>query len=156
MAKKRPRVPIGLLISIVVLLILGAIAGPIIQSLATPEQLANNILLGAVPFILIFVAIVLTFIALIVLVASMLNENIAPRPYRLIESMLIAGIVLGVVGMFQPWLHILYKFGFLVLLVSTLGYILWSHITPKGFQRQEEPGGLSIPDSEIGKIEGGD
>jgi hypothetical protein len=156
MAKKRPRIPVGLLISIVVLLILGAIAGPIIQSLATPEQLANNVLLGAVPFILIFVAIVLAFITLIVLVASMLNENIAPRPYRLVESILIAGIVVGVVGMFQPWLYILYKFGFLILLVSTLGYILWSHIAPKGFQRQEELGGLSISDSDIGKPGGGD
>ncbi|MEJ2266541.1 MAG: hypothetical protein P8X95_24100 [Anaerolineales bacterium] len=156
MAKKRPRIPVGLLISIVVLLILGAIAGPIIQSLATPEQLANNVLLGAVPFILIFVAIVLAFITLIVLVASMLNENIAPRPYRLVESILIAGIVVGVVGMFQPWLYILYKFGFLILLVSTLGYILWSHIAPKGFQRQEELGVLSISDSDIGKPGGGD
>jgi hypothetical protein len=156
MAKKRPRIPIGLIISIVVLLILGAIGGPIIQSLATPEQLADNVLLGAVPFILIFVAIVLAFIALIVLVASMLNENIAPRPYRLIESILIAGIVLGVIGMFQPWLYVLYKFGFLILLVSTLGYILWSHVAPKGFQRQVELGGLSITDSEIGKPGGGD
>lgn len=156
MAKKRPRIPVGLLISIVVLLILGAIAGPIIRSLATPEQLANNVLLEAVPFILIFVAIVLAFIALIVLVASMLNENIASRPYRLVESILIAGIVVGVVGMFQPWLYVLYKFGFLILLVSTLGYILWSHIAPKGFQRQEELGGLSISDSEIGKPGGGD
>jgi hypothetical protein len=156
MAKKRPRIPVGLLISIVVLLILGAIAGPIIRSLATPEQLANNVLLEAVPFILIFVAIVLTFIALIVVVASMLNENIASRPYRLIESILIAGIVVGVVGMFQPWLYILYKFGFLVLLVSTLGYILWSHVAPKSFQRQEELGGLSISNSEIGKPGGGD
>jgi hypothetical protein len=156
MAKKRPRIPVGLLISILVLLVLGAIAGPIIQSLATPEQLANNILLGAIPFILIFIAIVLAFIALIVMVASVLNQNIAPRPYRLVESLLIAGIVLGIVGMFQPWLHVLYKYGFLVLLVSTLGYILWSHITPKGIQRQEEIGGLSLSDLEKGKLEGGD
>jgi hypothetical protein len=58
--------------------------------------------------------------------------------------------------MFQPWLYILYKFGFLILLVSTLGYILWSHIAPKGFQRQEELGVLSISDSDIGKPGGGD
>ncbi len=41
--------------------------------------------------------------------ASVLNDNISPRIYRVIETVLIAGIVLGIFGMFQPWLIILYK-----------------------------------------------
>ena len=32
--------------------------------------------------------------------------------------------------MFQPWIFKAYTVGFLVLLFSTLGFILWSHITP--------------------------
>ena len=150
MFKIRPRVPVGLLIAVVALLILGVIAGPIIRSVATPEQLTNNVLLGAIPFILIFVAIILAFISLIALVASVLSHNIPGSAYRPIERILIGGIVVGVIGMFQPWLLILYKIGFIVLLVSTLGFILWSHIVPRGIRRREELGSVSI-----GKLEGG-
>jgi preprotein translocase subunit YajC len=39
--------------------------------------------------------------------------------------------------MFQPWLMIFYKIGFMVLLVSTLGFIWWSHIRPKQERRQK-------------------
>ncbi len=150
MPKMRPHIPIGLLIAVVTLLILGTVAGPILRSLATPEQLADNVLLGAIPFILIFVAIVLAFISLIALVASVLNHNIEVSAYRPIERILIAGIVAGVIGMFQPWLHILYKIGFLVLLLSTLGFILWSHIVPRRIRRKEELGVISIGQREDG------
>lgn len=137
MTKRRPRVPVGLVMAIVILLILGAVAGPVIRRLATPEEMAANVLLSALPFILIFAAIILAFIALIVLVASLLNNNIRESVYRPIEMALIAGIVAGVVGMFQPWLFVFYRAGFLLLLFSTLGFILWSHIVPKRAQRQE-------------------
>jgi hypothetical protein len=50
---------------------------------------------------------------------------------------LIGGIVLGVIGMFQPWLFAAYRFGFILLLVSTLGFILWSHIVPRDESREE-------------------
>jgi hypothetical protein len=112
--------------------------------MSTPEQRAKNILLGAAPFILIFVSIILTFIAIINMVASVLNNNIDPRLHRIIESIIIAGIVLGVVGMFQPWLLIFYKYGFIVLLISTLSFILWSHILPRSEQRQEDLGTITI------------
>jgi len=140
MSKSRLRVPPGLPISAVVLLVLGLIANFVIPATATPEQLADNVLLNAIPFILIFVAIILTFITLIVAVASMLNHNVTASVYRLVETALIAGIVLGVVGMFQPWLFILYRAGFLLLLGSTLGFILWSHVVPKRAGRHEEGG----------------
>ena len=45
---------------------------------------------------LIFAAIVLTFIGLIAMVASVLSHNIPERPHRVIETALIAGIVLAV------------------------------------------------------------
>ncbi len=131
MTKVHSVVPVKLLIVAAVLLVLGLVAGPVIQSLATPEQLGENVLLNAIPFILIFVAILLTFIALIIVVARLLNGRISASIHRPIEMALIAGIVLGVVGLFQPWTYILYGISFHVLLVSVLGFTLWSHIVPK-------------------------
>ena len=136
--KYRPRVPLALPLIALALLILGLLASPFIQSRATPEQLANNVLLSAIPFILIFVAIILFFITLIVLIATALSNNISVRAYRIVESILIAGIVLGIVGMFQPWLFEAYKYGFLILLFSTLSFIAWSHVTPRREEIQEE------------------
>ncbi len=138
MELSRPRIPVTLLIVIAVMLVLGLLAGPFINSRMTEQQLADNVFINAVPFVLIFVAIILTFIAIIVMVASILDNNISLRLHRVIESILIAGIVLGVVGMFQPWLFEGYKYGFVLLLISTLSFILWSHITPKQELRQEE------------------
>lgn len=131
MEKIRPRVPVPLLIAILVTLVLGLLAGPFIAARTTPEQLAENVLLNAIPFILIFVSIILTYITLIVVVGSILNNNISRRAHKIVESILIAGIVLGIFGMFQPWIFVAYKYGFVVLLISTLGFILWSHIVPR-------------------------
>ncbi|MFN2126738.1 MAG: hypothetical protein ACK2TU_02665 [Anaerolineales bacterium] len=147
MGKYRPRVPIGLPIAIVVTLVLGLIAGPLISSTASEEQLAQNVLLNAIPFILIFISIILAFITLIWAVATALNNNISKRIHAIVEWMIIAGIILGILGMFQPWLHAGFKYGFLVLLVSTLGFILWSHVTPKGEKRQSDSEIFSISES---------
>jgi hypothetical protein len=138
MELSRPRVPITLLIVIAVLLVLGLLVGPFINSRMTEEQLADNVILNAIPFILIFAAIILGFIAIIVIVASILDNNISTRAHRIVERILIAGIVLGVLGMFQPWLFEAYKYGFVLLLISTLSFILWSHITPKRELVQED------------------
>ena len=137
MFRSRPRVPIGLLISIAMLLILGSIAGPLIRSNFTEKERAANVVLEAIPFILIFVAIILTFITLITLVASVLNDNIPRRTHQLVERIIIFGIVGGVIGMFQPWWFLAYKYGFSVLLISTLSFILWSHIRPRRALRNQ-------------------
>jgi len=137
MPLSRPRVPLGLLISIAILLILGSIAGPLIRSNFTEKERAANVVLEAIPFILIFVAIILTFITLITLVASVLNDNISRRTHQLVERIIIFGIVGGVIGMFQPWWFLAYKYGFSVLLISTLSFILWSHIRPRRALRNQ-------------------
>jgi hypothetical protein len=49
--------------------------------------------------------------------------------------------------MFQPWSFAGYRFGFLLLFVSTLAFILWSHIVPRGVH-QEHLGSVSISDFE--------
>ena len=138
MTKTRFRFPYGLIISAIVLLLLGLAAGPLLRSGATDEQLAKNVLLSAIPFILIFVSILLGFITVINVVSQFLSNNISSRLYGVVEGIIVAGIVSGVVGMFQPWKMEFYKYGFNVLLISTLSFILWSHITPRREQRQEE------------------
>jgi hypothetical protein len=155
MAKNRPRVPIKLLIIIAVILALGLLAGPFIRSQFTEEQLVDNVILNAIPFLLIFISIILGFIALIVVVSSVLSKMISPRSYHFIEKILIGGIVLGVVGMFQSWVFIAYRYGFLLLLFSTLTFIMWSHITPKGEIVQQEVGPVPIRESLEERVEGG-
>ena len=53
------------------------------------------------------------------------------KTYSLVERVLIALILLGIVGMFQPIGVDLYRYGFLLLLFSTIGFIVFSHISPK-------------------------
>jgi len=153
MTNKRPRVPVGLPISAVITLILGVAAGPVIRSMATEEQMATNVLLSAIPFVLIFVSIILFFITLIWLVASLLNNRIPERIYRPVEWIIIAGIVLGIVGMFQPWSFAGYRFGFLLLFFSTLSFILWSHVVPKGIHADQVES-ISIGEFEQGSASG--
>ena len=136
MPLSRPRIPLGLPISVAILLILGSISGPLIRSNFTEKERAANVFLEAIPFILIFVAIILTFITLISLVASVLNDNIARQTHQMVERIIMFGIVGGVIGMFQPWWFLVYKYSFMFLLASTLSFILWSHIRPKRELRQ--------------------
>jgi hypothetical protein len=136
MEKRRPTVPIGLPVSAVILFILGQIFTPVMSAILGAEVVENTLLLLALPFLLTFVGIILTYMTLIWLSASVLNNNIPHRIYRPIEIALIAGIVLGVVGLFQPWTQFLYRLGFHVLLASTVGFIWWSHVIPL---RKESP-----------------
>jgi H+/Cl- antiporter ClcA len=140
----RPTVPRGLPIAGVVLIVLGVVAMQVIPRLATPEQLAKNVLLSAIPFILIFAAIIILYISFIWALATALKEVISPRTYNIVMKIIIAGILLGIVGMFQPWAMVFYTYGFVLLLFSTLTYIVWSHITPKVEDVQEEARGGAI------------
>lgn len=135
MAKIRSLIPVKLLVSAAVVLILSPIARPVIETLATKEQVSQNVLLTAIPFVLFFVSLVLVYMALVVFAGKLLRNRVPEGVYRTIEYVLIAGIALGVVGMFQPWLFALFKISFFVLLLSTLSFILWSHITLKRARR---------------------
>lgn len=86
--------------------------------------------MNALYFILGFLIILGLFITFIRWVSARLSYKIAADRFTQIERVIIAGIVLGVVSMFQPWLFVGYKYGFLVLLFSTLAFIVWSHVTP--------------------------
>lgn len=124
-------VPKGMPITFVVLLVLGLISIPFINNNVSEEQLARNVIIAAIPFILILSAITVAFMTLVWFASSRLSGNISEKVYRPIEYALIGGIVIGIFFMFQPWFFPLFKIGFFLLLASTIGYTLWSHIRPK-------------------------
>ncbi len=51
--------------------------------------------------------------------------------FLFLERILIALILLSMFAMFQPWSRDVYARGFLVLLFSTLAYIILTHINVK-------------------------
>ena len=137
MGKIRTLIPVKLLVAAAVVFGLSFTARPLIDALVPQEKATSDVLIIAIPFLLIFVPIILSYMAVIVFVGKLLRERIPERVYRAIEYVFIAGIALGILSMFQPWLFALFKIGFLVLLASTLGFILWSHVVMKRTRRQE-------------------
>ena len=123
-------VPLWLPITGVVLLLLGWFVGPRITASFSEEQLSRNALLSGFQFLLIFIAIIIFYASLIWWLAVKLNNRIPARTYQIIENLLIGGIVLGVIMMVQPWVFPLFRYGFYLLLASTIGYIAFSHIAP--------------------------
>jgi hypothetical protein len=55
----------------------------------------------------------------------------ARKTYNRVERAIIGLMMIGMLGMFQPFLLALYRYGFLLLLFSTLLFIVISHMTPK-------------------------
>jgi hypothetical protein len=141
MAKIRALIPLKLLISAAVLLGLSFAARPAIVALASAEQANSNVLLIAIPFLLIFIPIILGYMAVIVFVGKLIGGRVPEAVHRFIEYVFIAGIFLGIVGMFQPWVFALFKVSFLILLFSTLSFILWSHVMAKRTTRDSANGG---------------
>lgn len=131
MTNQRVRPPRPLAIIGVALIILGILWVAFIQPTLSEEVRRDAIFLGAVPFLAIFIGILLLFIFSIFVAASRLNGVVSLQVYRPIELAIIAGILLGVFGMFQPWVMWGYTYGFLLLLISTLAFIVWSHVTPR-------------------------
>jgi hypothetical protein len=126
----RSGVPRGLPIAGVILLILGFVVMPIVDDIPE-EELARNVLLAAIPVILIIASIIIFFMSFIWWVGSRLNDNISEKTYKPIEMVLIGGILLGVFFIFQPWVFELFRIGFFVLLASLVGFMVWSHVRPK-------------------------
>ena len=59
--------------------------------------------------------------------------------YSLITRAVVTGIILGIVSMIQPFVFELFKYGFLLLLASTIMYIVIAHISPPTPPRESEP-----------------
>ena len=113
----------------ILLFVLAAVFGSVAPGMVS-EDVRNRVLFQAVPFILVFVGILLLYVLLITLVALRFNGKVPGRTYNGVERLTIIGIVFGTACLFNPWSFVPYRYGFLMLLVSTLAFILWSHISP--------------------------
>ena len=82
-------------------------------------------------FIPLFVALIVAFGFFIGWVSKKLSGTIRARPYNVVTAIVIACILLGVVGMFQPWTIVWYQLGFRMVLIGTLTFTAWSHVTPR-------------------------
>ena len=51
--------------------------------------------------------------------------------HTVLERIMMVCMLLGIVGMFQPWKLDLFGYGFLVLLFGTIGFTVISNITPR-------------------------
>ncbi len=141
MKPSRKRFLLIMLSAAILLVIIGVIAQPLIEANTTVQQRTDNAILSGIGFILIFIGIIVAFIDLITYLATLLNHNVPGRVYNPILNIFIAGIVLGVIGMFQPFMFVLYQIGFAMLFISLIGFMIWSHIVPKSAKRQVELGG---------------
>ncbi|MDZ4765878.1 MAG: hypothetical protein SGI73_15135 [Chloroflexota bacterium] len=124
--------PIKWLGGIALIAVVFGIIFPAIRDAIQNERLRSGVLLQAMPFFAFFVAVLMTFILLIVLAARRYGGVVPRRTYNGIEWTLIAGIVFGVIFLFQPFSFVPYRYGFLLLLVSLLSFILWSHVPLRG------------------------
>ena len=109
----------------VILVVIFIALSKILPPLLTPET-------GQwVSFFATLVAILSGFICFIAFMSRLLSGRISERLFGILEKLLIAGILLGIAGMFQPWVPVFYPAGFIVLFAATWIFTLWGYVTPK-------------------------
>lgn len=135
MGKIRRLIPLKMLIAAAVIFGLSFAARPLIAAFIPPEIATSDVLIIAIPFLFIFVPIILCFMSFIVFVGKLLEQRVPEGLYKAVEYVFIAGIVLGILGMFQPWAFALFKIGFFVLFGSLLCFMVWSHVIMKRTRR---------------------
>jgi hypothetical protein len=135
MTRIRPLIPLKLLISAAVLFGLSFAARPALTALVPDFQDSTNVLVIAVPFLLVFVPIILAFMSFIVFLSKLLAHRVPEAVYKVIEYVFIVGIFLGIFSMFQPWVFGLFKIGFFMVFGSLIGFMVWSHVAMKREKR---------------------
>jgi MFS family permease len=137
MSEIKIKPPYVLLIIAALLAVFGLLYDQFILVTIPVELQIDNVILTAITFICIFVAILLVYIFLINLAGQLLTNRISEKIHRIINMALIVGIVGSIIMLFQPFSMFLYRRGFPVLLFSLLGFILWSHIIPQELPEEE-------------------
>ena len=135
----------------IIAFIISAVFAPLTDGLLTEEG-RKAVLVNAVPFFAFFVGVLLLFILLIFIVALRYNGKVPVRTYRGIEFTIVAGILIGVICLFQGFSFVPYRYGFLLLLVSTLCFILWSHVISGNRRLDESLKPLGVRENIIGGI----
>jgi hypothetical protein len=82
-------------------------------------------------FYAIFIPGVVLYALFIYFVGTRLYEKVPPRPFLIGVLILIGGIIGGVVMMFQPFVLEGFQIGFWLVLLSLLGFMIWSHVQPR-------------------------
>ena len=91
----------------------------------------------AAAFFCVLVAIVGGYICFVAFMSRLLSGRVPERAHVILERVLVAGILLGIAGMFQPRIPVLYPLGFLLLFFATWVFTLWGYVVPKGEQTSE-------------------
>ena len=138
MANNKIKPPFAIPVISILLVIFGVLYDRYILVTIPVKAQINNVILTAVPFICYFVSILLLYIFLINLFSQMLNYRISPKIYKPLNFAIIAGIIGGILMMLQPFALTLFKASFMVVLVSLLLFIFWSHIIPAHVPEEDE------------------
>ena len=115
--------------SALIALLIGLVFTPISRVLFS-DELRSEVIIQAIPFVTYFAAIILLFVLVVALTAKWLHLSIPFRTHRAVEFTTIAGILVGIVALFQPWHQRPYRYAFNVLLFATLGFILMEPRNP--------------------------
>jgi hypothetical protein len=91
----------------------------------------------SVSFFATLIAILSGYICFISFMSRLLSGRVPERLYGILEKLLIAGILLGIAGMFQPWVPVFYPAGFLLLFFATWVFTLWGYVIPKSAHSSE-------------------
>jgi len=124
--------PIKWLGGIAIILFIFSWLFSVVGSAVFSEDTRKGVFINAIPFFTAFIGILLLFILVIVLVAKRYNGKVPARCHSAIERTLVIGILFGVIFLFQSFSIVPYRYGFLLLLIATLSFILWSHVVPAG------------------------
>jgi hypothetical protein len=130
MPVKKFRPPFVLLVISIGIVILGILYRNFILINIPEQDQIDNVILIAIPFIFYFVAILLVYIFLINISGQLLSGRVPEKLYKIINYVIIAGIILGIIMMLQPFTIVLYKISFMVVFISLLLFMIWSHINP--------------------------
>ena len=90
-----------------------------------------------VSFFATLIAILSGYICFIAFMSRLLSGRVSERLFGYLEKLLIAGILLGIAGMFQPWIPVFYPAGFIVLFAATWIFTLWGYVVPKSAHSTE-------------------
>jgi len=90
-----------------------------------------------VTFFCTLVAILSGYICFIAFLARLLSGRVSERVFGIFEKFFVVAILLGIAGMFQPWVPVFYPAGFLVLFAATWSFTALGYITPKSAHGSE-------------------
>ncbi len=102
----------------------------VVLTLAIIAVIVLGVTVSAVIAIPMFVAVIIEFGLIIALASRTLSGRVPRKTYLISILAVIAGILVGIVLMFQPWTPVPFNLGFDLVLISLLTFIVWSHVTP--------------------------